>query len=21
MNEPKTQRINWGYHCSATCVT
>ena len=21
MNEPKTWRINWRYHCSVTCVT
>ena len=21
MNEPKTQRINWRYHCSVTCIT
>ena len=21
MNKPSTQRINWRYHCSATCVT
>jgi len=21
MNEPKTQRLNWRYHCSVTCVT